>query len=328
MRTGISFDGRIALDGIVLPADETLGILEGIAQTGTLKGAADRTGLSYRAIWGKLARLEARLGKPVALRVKGHGTRLTAPGESLRGALSGSLERLAPALAEESRALAAALEGILAAAAPPPLVLAASHDPLLVLAARDLPGLRLNVVGSSEALAELRAGRADLAGCHFASMDEAPPAALAQALRAEGFAWRVLFRRTQGLMVAPGNPLGIAGIPDLPRLRARFVNRQPGSGTRSWFDRLLGQHAISADRIQGYRDEEFTHQAVAAVIAAGRADAALGAQSAAAKFGLDFLPLGEECYFLVSRVSGKDDAHIEAILASATKHKKSLAGYA
>ncbi|WP_321573506.1 substrate-binding domain-containing protein, partial [Geminicoccus flavidas] len=44
--------------------------------------------------------------------------------------------------------------------------------------------------------------------------------------------------------------------------------------------------------------EEFTHRAVAALIASGAADAGMGARASAERFGLDFLPLGEETYFL------------------------------
>jgi molybdate transport repressor ModE-like protein len=327
MRLSITFDGRIALGDVAMPAEETLAILDGIARTATLKGAAERTGLSYRAIWGKLARLEAALGRPLALRTKGHGTRLSPTGERLRDALSEMAQRLAPALEAESRTLGAALAELVAVAAPRPLVLAASHDPLLAAASRDVPGLRLDIVGSSEAVAALRAGRADLAGCHFASLDESPPAALAQALRAEGFVWRVLFRRAQGLMVAPGNPLGIAGVADLPRLRTRFVNRQPGSGTRLWFDRLLKRHKIAPAAIIGYGDEEFTHQAVAAVIASGRADAGLGAHSAAARFGLDFLPLGEEVYFLVTSQKCNEDRRVPELSARIADIRANFSGY-
>src|SRR3712207_9210260 len=44
-----------------------------------------------------------------------------------------------------------------------------------------------------------------------------------------------LAQRDQGLIVAPGNPLGLAGLDDLGR--ARFVNRQRGAGTRVLLDR-------------------------------------------------------------------------------------------
>jgi len=47
-----------------------------------------------------------------------------------------------------------------------------------------------------------------------------------------------LVERSQGLIVAAGNPLGISGLPDLCRPGVRYVNRQRGAGTRV----LLGDH--------------------------------------------------------------------------------------
>ena len=327
MQANVTFGGRIVLQGTEMPIDETLAILDGLAGTATLAGAVTRAGLSYRAIWGKLARIEAALGCPVAIRTKGHGTRLTETGERLRAALAESCGRLAPLLEAERRVLETAIGELATAAAPHALVLAASHDPLLVQAVQGIAGLRLDIVGSSEAVAALRAGRADLAGCHFGSMDEAPPARLAETLRAEGFTWTLLFRRAQGLMVAPGNPLGLRAIPDLATRRARFVNRQKGSGTRQWFDRLLARHAIRPETIIGYHDEEFTHHAVAAVIASGRADTGLGAQSAATKFGLDFVPLGDESYFVIFKRSPRCENLMGALGNAAASCVNTLRGY-
>jgi putative molybdopterin biosynthesis protein len=310
----IMLEGRIARQGVDLSLTETLAILDGIAEDAALKGAARRARLSYRAIWGKIARIEALAGQPVARRVKGHGTRLTPAGEALRGALAAALARLEPTLASEAAALATALPEPPAGQGGPPLVLAASHDPLLAEAVRGMPGIRLDIMGSAEAIAALKAGRAQFAGCHFGTVGDDPPPPLAADLRAAGFAWRVLFRRAQGLMVAPGNPLGLAGLPDLVTRRARFVNRQRGSGTRLWFDRLLDRHAIRPADITGYADEEFTHHAVAAVIAAGRADAGMGAEAAAARFGLDFLRLGEESYFGVFANAASASPRIVGVL--------------
>jgi putative molybdopterin biosynthesis protein len=81
-------------------------------------------------------------------------------------------------------------------------------------------------------------------------------------------------KRSQGLMVARGNPLGIRGIEDLPRLR--YVNRQKGSGTRILLDCVLKQAGLEPEGIKGYEREEITHTAVAAAVATGTADAAWG----------------------------------------------------
>ena len=86
--------------------------------------------------------------------------------------------------------------------------------------------------------------------------------------------------RTQGLIVAPGNPRKIAGLKDLCRPSVRFVNRQRGSGTRILLDSLLQSQAIDPAKISGYGSGEFTHAAVAAYVGSGMADAAFGVEPA------------------------------------------------
>jgi putative molybdopterin biosynthesis protein len=108
-----------------------------------------------------------------------------------------------------------------------------------------------------------------------------------------------LVHRDQGLMITPGNPAGVTGIHDLTRAGVRYVNRQPGSGTRVLLDYELDLRGIAPEAISGYAREEPTHLAVAAAIAAGRADAGLGIMAAARAFGLDFVPVTREPYDLV-----------------------------
>ncbi len=115
------------------------------------------------------------------------------------------------------------------------------------------------------------------------------------------FAVTPLFTREQGLMLAPENPLATRNVADLAARGARVVNRQRGSGTRAWFDRLLAEAGLPPARIRGYAVEEFTHQAVAAVVASGEADAGMGVRAVAERFGLAFVPLGTETYFLAAR---------------------------
>ena len=100
-------------------------------------------------------------------------------------------------------------------------------------------------------------------------------------------------------MVAPGNPRAVTGIGDLTRDGVRYVNRQRGAGTRVLLDFELGRLGISPDDVDGYAREEPTHLAVAAAVAAGRADAGLGIMAAARAFGLDFVPVTREPYDLV-----------------------------
>lgn len=105
--------------------------------------------------------------------------------------------------------------------------------------------------------------------------------------------------RTQGIMVAPGNPLGIKGVEDLTRVK--YVNRQRGAGTRVLLDYKLKQAGIDPSEIDGYDAEAATHMAVAAQVASGEADCGMGVYSAAHAMGLDFIPVGDEEYDFAMR---------------------------
>lgn len=103
-------------------------------------------------------------------------------------------------------------------------------------------------------------------------------------------------KRTQGIMVAEGNPLGISSLQDLSKEGLRYVNRQKGSGTRILLDYLLKKGNIQSSGIYGYDREEFTHMGVAVQIASGSADAGMGVYSAAHAYNLGFVPVCEEDY--------------------------------
>jgi putative molybdopterin biosynthesis protein len=184
-----------------------------------------------------------------------------------------------------------------------------SHDLVLDLAASALRAvdplvtLASSNVGSLGGLVALRDGLCHIAGSHL--LDPATGEyTLPYLERVFGpavgdLAVVRLVHRSQGLLVAPGNPLGLGGIADLARPGVRYVNRQRGAGTRVLLDHHLGLLGLSPDAISGYAREEPTHLAVAAAVAAGRADAGLGIMAAAKPFGLDFVPVDREPYDLV-----------------------------
>jgi putative molybdopterin biosynthesis protein len=105
--------------------------------------------------------------------------------------------------------------------------------------------------------------------------------------------------RTQGLMLAAGNPKGVKRVSDVARPEVRFVNRNAGSGTRLWLDAELRRLEIPAENINGYEKVVKTHTEAAALVASDKADVSLGLQAAAHHHGLDFIPLFEERYDLV-----------------------------
>jgi molybdate-binding protein len=191
-----------------------------------------------------------------------------------------------------------------------------------VLGARS--DVEVAIMGSEAALERLFAGATDVAGCHFGSTDvRAVEASLA---RNPGHLAHAVFVREQGLILARNNPLGISAVADLARTRARFVNRQKGSGTRAWFDRMLQDGGVSPSDIVGYSVEEFTHQAVAAVVASGAADAGLGVRAVALSFGLGFIPLGRETYYLL-RHADSTSATFDEIVAELRSRAGKASGY-
>ena len=118
--------------------------------------------------------------------------------------------------------------------------------------------------------------------------------------------------RVQGLMVKKGNPMSIESFKDITK--GRYVNRQIGSGTRILCDYLLKENGIDKNDIDGYRNEEYTHTAVAALIAAGNADCGLGIYSAAKMYGLDFIEICIEEYDLLIDDEAYDTYAVQKLL--------------
>ena len=108
-----------------------------------------------------------------------------------------------------------------------------------------------------------------------------------------------LAHRTQGLITTPGNPFSIHSPSDLVQPNLRFINRNPGSGTRLWLDKALKALAVPYEKIIGYDTAVNTHIETAKAVAEGRADATLGLQAAAHTFNLNFIPLFSERYDLI-----------------------------
>jgi putative molybdopterin biosynthesis protein len=195
------------------------------------------------------------------------------------------------------------------------IVAVGSHDLVLDLAASKLravdPGVTLasSNVGSLGGLVALRDGLCHLAGSHLLDPEtgEYTLPYVDRVLGERDIAVVRLVHREQGLIVAPGNPLAIDAIEDVARADVRYINRQRGAGTRVLLDHELRRRGIPADAVSGYAREEHTHLAVAAAIAAGRADAGLGIMAAARAFGLDFVPITREPYDLVLATDTLED---------------------
>lgn len=283
-----------------------LGLLDRIREDGSIAAAAREAGVSYRNAWGMLARWEARFGHPLLIPARGLGTRLTPFATRLLELDAQIRDMLAPHLTAAAEQMA---QGLAEAAAPARAVprIHASHDLALALLparlARQGQPVELQFQGSLASLASFAEGRCEIAGFHCP--EGAAGASLWQQYKPYLTPRRqVLIRlakRSQGILVAPGNPKKLRGIRDLTRPGVRFLNRQNGAGTRLLLDWMLRENNIAARNIAGYGDVEMTHSAVAAMIASGHADAGLGVEAAARQFDLGFVPLLKEDYFLVTR---------------------------
>ena len=202
------------------------------------------------------------------------------------------------------------------------IVVIGSHDPLLdelsnlLHSANGSVWLSSSHVGSMGGIMAVRRGEAHAAGCHLLDTETGEynlsymrkyfPDHQVKLIRCVG--------RTQGIMTAPGNPLGIKVFSDICKPGLRYVNRQKGSGTRILTDYLMKREGIRQEDVYGYDREELTHTSVAAQIASGSADAGMGIYSAANLYGLDFVPVCTEEYDLIIPCHAFDTPMISALL--------------
>jgi putative molybdopterin biosynthesis protein len=201
------------------------------------------------------------------------------------------------------------------------LLAVGSHDVALDLLAGRLAAADVELVsahvGSIAGLVALRERSAHLAGTHV--LDPGTSTYNDVAVRRYGprepVALVRLAEREQGLIAARGNPLGIVSLADVARTRARYVNRQADAGTRILLDALLARAGIAPESIAGYERTEFSHLAVAQLVANGNADVGLAIRAAARAFGLDFVSVAWEPYDLALPVRLLDEPRIARLIA-------------
>jgi putative molybdopterin biosynthesis protein len=298
-------------------------LLQAVSSQGSISGGARALGLSYRHVWGELKRWEDELGNELLVWEKGQSARLTEFASKLMWAERQAQARLAPQIealrAELERGYALAFDDQVHV-----LTLYASHDEALSrlreFALQSEPEklhLDIRFTGSVDAIRALNEGRCVMAGFHTLlhtgkkTLTERTYKPLLQPGQHKviGFA-----RRTQGLLVARGNPLGLHSLADVAQRQARFVNRTLGSGTRLVLDELLALAGLGSADLKGYAHTEPSHTAVAQAVAAGQGDVGLGIAAAAHATGLDFVPLADERYHLVCLKSALTQPAVAALL--------------
>jgi putative molybdopterin biosynthesis protein len=311
-------------------------LLQAVSTEGSISAGARQLGLSYRHVWGELKRWETELGGELLIWEKGQSARLSEFGSKLMWAERQAQARLAPQIealrAELERSFAVAFEDSTHV-----VTLYASHDDALSrLREVALPNLHVDIrfTGSVDAIRALNEGRCVMAGFHTLENigKNTITARIYKPLLKLGLHKILSFaNRTQGLMVAPNNPLNLRGLSDLAQLKTEkklrseprtqphtkplFVNRTLGTGTRVVLDELLVAAGLCSSDINGYDNTEPSHAAVAHAVLSGQADVGLGIQAAAAQAGLDFVPLVQENYHLVCLKSALMQPSIVALQA-------------
>jgi len=281
-------------------------LLAAVVEAGSITHAARALGVSYRYVWGSLRKWEELLGEPLIEWSQGRKARPTAFAGKLLWAERRARIRMQPHI----EALRSDLSRVLADARDERyqlLTVRASHDLALPILQRHLAqtaNLQMDIgfQGSVEALRALNDRQCLVAGFHVPILRGAAPIfaeALKPLLKPRLHRLIACSRRMQGLMVRKEHAAVVRTFHDVARKRLRFVNRQAGSGTRMLIDHLMLEQSIKRGNPPGAVEHiEYTHVAVALCVASNVADAGIGVEAAALQFGLHFIPLIEENYFL------------------------------
>ncbi|OUR64829.1 LysR family transcriptional regulator [Methylophaga sp. 42_25_T18] len=312
-------------------------LLAEIQQQGSLKKATDKTHVSYRFAWGLLTKWEKFLQQPLVILERGRGANLSPIGVKLLNANLQLQARFIPELDNVATQFKQEFDSVLINDESSSLNIFASHG-IAIDNLRELINqqqnfqLDLHFHGSLESLRALANGECDIAGFHIPDGKMAKPLTprYLELLDQEQHQLIYVVKRNQGLMMQPGNPKNISSLKSLANDNVSFINRQTDSGTRLLFDQLLQAENITPSQVTGYQHEEFTHMAVAAMIASGVADAGFGIAPMAEKFKLDFLPLIWEHYCLAVPRKIAHDSRVAKIieLLQSDKFKQGLAGSA
>lgn len=189
---------------------------------------------------------------------------------------------------------------------PRPPIVGGSQDPLLEWALREsVSGLASLPEGSEAGLRRLSRGEVTAAAIHLHRLDGDDETAngdtVAQAPGLHDAVVIAFARREQGLVVAPGNPLGLTDIGQVAQSRARLAQRPEGAGAQLLLLAILARAEIAADALALVKPVCPTGPDLAQAVRSGRADCGIASRSVAHAAGLGFVPLLWERFDLVLR---------------------------
>ncbi len=196
----------------------------------------------------------------------------------------------------------------------PPSVICGSHDPLLEWAIRESgAGFATLFDGSLDGLDRLSRAEGVAAGLHVLDAEQQSWNLPLVTARFAGkpvvlveWAWR-----QRGLIVAAGNPHQVGGIADLAG--RRVAPRQGQAGSQLLLERMLHDGGLESGAVTLTRPARTETDAALAVLE-GEADAALGLESVARQYRLDFVPLVRERFDLLVWRAEWFEAPFQALL--------------
>lgn len=203
--------------------------------------------------------------------------------------------------------------------AEPDLILA-GQDVLLDILANYLQDAGIHAartyLSSFESLLSLYQGKIHVAACHLYDGSCHNTTYVRALMPGVDAVLLNLSYRTQGFYVQKGNPKNIRSWEDLQRNDLSILNRRPGSSARILLDIHLKQLGIPASTVRGYERIMKSHLTMAAAIAAGEADLAIGTERISHQMeGIDFIPLLEERFDLVIRRELLETEPVQKLIA-------------
>jgi len=188
--------------------------------------------------------------------------------------------------------------------APRPPIVGGSQDPLLDWVLRESGcGLASLPEGSEAGLLRLSRGEVMAAAIHLHRLagddDTANTEAVSQAPGLHDAVVIAFVRREQGLVVAPGNPLGLTDLAAVAKAQAKLAQRPAGAGAQLLLLALLARGGLKADGLSLMTPVCPTGPDLGQAVRSGRADCGIASRSVAHAAGLGFVPLIWERFDLV-----------------------------
>jgi len=189
--------------------------------------------------------------------------------------------------------------------ADPPPIVGGSHDPLLQWAlSESRAGLAIMPEGSEAGYRRFLRGEVIAAAIHFHDLDDPEKDANFEIVSREPTLYDAVLigfaAREQGLLVLPGNPLGLMSIRDVLYKKARLVVRPEGAGAQQLLLALLKKEGAQLKDVAATLEAP-TGPDIAQAIRAGHGDCGVATRAVATSAGLDFVPLLMERFDLLMR---------------------------